>query len=364
MVMGRAFNLVDLIISKGVSPSDLLLLIATLLPTFFSISLPLAFLMGMMIGFGRMSADGETVALKSAGIGLLKMSSPVFLLALVFALLTGVMNIWGNPWGYKAFATKSFEIARQKATIGLQPRVFMNQFNDLVLYANEVDNRTAQLNGIFIVEKSPEATSWVFAQKGDIHADERSETVTIHLHDGVIHRQLSSSVSNYQLIHFRNYDIQPVISEKSSQTSRSLKPKELSTGDLWSRLQYEEDPLKQQGVQAELHSRLSSALAPLLFVLFGLPFSMQSHRSGRGSGFIVGPIIFIMYYFIQSTAFTLTKDTSAPPWLTYWLPHMCLVGLGLFLLRRATLEKPNILSSWLDQTLLTIQKWAPKNVDD
>ena len=70
MVMGRAFKLADLIISKGVSLIDILILLATLLPTSFTISLPLAFLMGIMIGMGRMSADSETVALKAAGIGL------------------------------------------------------------------------------------------------------------------------------------------------------------------------------------------------------------------------------------------------------------------------------------------------------
>ncbi len=122
MVMGRAFKLVDLIINKGVSPLDILVLLATLLPTFFSVTLPLAFLMGIMIGLGRMSADSETVALKAAGFGLAKISIPVFALAFIFALLTGATNIWVKPWGYRAFATKSFEIVRQKATIGLQPR--------------------------------------------------------------------------------------------------------------------------------------------------------------------------------------------------------------------------------------------------
>jgi lipopolysaccharide export system permease protein len=67
MVMGQAYKLVGLIIDKGVSPIDIVILLVTLLPTFFAISLPLAFLMGIMIGLGRMSADSETVALKNPG---------------------------------------------------------------------------------------------------------------------------------------------------------------------------------------------------------------------------------------------------------------------------------------------------------
>ena len=364
MVMGRAVKLVDLIINKGVSPADILVLLATLLPTFFSLSLPLAFLMGIMIGLGRMSADSETLALKSAGIGLAKISMPVFALAFIFALLTGAINIWVKPWGYSAFATKSFEIVRQKATIGFQPRVFMNQFNDLVLYANEIDDRTDQMSGLFIVEKKPESTSWVFADRGTIFTDEEAETVTIRLHDGVIHRQQTEEADNYQLIHFSSYDIQPEISVFKGQTKRnSQKPKTLPTWKLWENISREKDPLIAQKLQAELHLRLTSPLAPLLFVLFGLPFSMQSHRSGRSGGFVMGLIIFLGYYFIISTAVTLTKDAAVPPWLTFWTPHLLLAIVGIFFLRQASLEKPNLLATWVDQTLLTLQKRVRKNVN-
>ncbi len=364
MVMGRAFKLADLIISKGVSLTDILVLLATLLPTSLSISLPLAFLMGIMIGLGRMSADSETVALKAAGRGLARISIPVFALAFCFALLTGATNIWVKPWCYSAFATKSFEIVRQKATIGFQPRVFMNQFNDLVLYANEIDDRANQMHGLFIVEKKPESTSWVFADSGNILTDEKSKTVTIRLHDGVIHRQQTKSTENYQLIHFRNYDIQPEIATINGPAERKqLKPRELSIGKLWNDISSAEDPLKKQGLQAELHSRLTSPLAPLLFVLFGLPFSMQSHRSGRSSGFIMGLIIFFSYYFILSTAATLTRDAAAPPWLTFWLTHLLLGGAGLLFFRQSAQEKQNILVVWVDQALRILQKRARKNVD-
>jgi lipopolysaccharide export system permease protein len=364
MVMGRAVKLVDLIINKGVSPADILVLLATLLPTFFSLSLPLAFLMGIMIGLGRMSADSETLALKSAGIGLAKISMPVFALAFIFALLTGAINIWVKPWGYSAFATKSFEIVRQKATIGFQPRVFMNQFNDLVLYANEIDDRTDQMSGLFIVEKKPKSTSWVFADRGTIFTDEEAETVTIRLHDGVIHRQQTKEADNYQLIHFSSYDIQPEISVFKGQTKlNSQKPKTLPTWKLWENISREKNPLIAQKLQAELHLRLTSPLAPLLFVLFGLPFSMQSHRSGRSGGFVMGLIIFLGYYFLLSTAVTLTKDAAVPPWLTFWTPHLLLAVVGIFFLRQASLEKPNLLATWVDQTLLTLQKRVRKNVN-
>lgn len=364
MVLGRAFKLVSLIINEGVSPLDILTLLATLMPTFFSISLPLAFIMGIMIGLGRMSADSEIVALKAAGFGLAKISIPVFALALVFALLTGATNIWLKPWGYKAFATKSFEIVRQKAVIGLQPRIFINQFNDLVLYANEIDKQTDQMHGLFIVEKKPDSTSWVFADSGNILTDNKAETVTIQLHEGVVHRQETESSDNYQLIHFRNYEIQPEIKTLGAPKKKSrLKPKELSTGQLWSHISAGTKVKKAQEIEAEFHLRLISPLAPILFVLFGLPFSMQSHRSGRSGGFVMGLVIFLGYYVILSAALTLTKDAAISPWLTFWTTHLLLAVIGSVFLHQSSLEKPNMFVVWVDQALLTIQKLASKNVN-
>jgi lipopolysaccharide export system permease protein len=363
MVMGQAYKLAGLIIDKGVSPVDIAVLLITLLPTFFSISLPLAFLMGIMIGLGRMSADSETVALKAAGVGLAKLSMPVLTLALVFSLLTAATTLWVKPWGHRAFATKSFEIARQKATIGLQPRIFMNQFNNLTLYTNEVESHANRMQGIFIVDKKPESTSWVFADNGSIITDEAAETMTIRLHDGVIHRQQTDSATDYQLIHFRNYEIQPESSIMSDPVTKKRKAREERTGELWNDISGEGDLSKQRKMQAELHLRLASPLAPLLFVLFGLPFSMQSHRSGRSGGFVMGLVIFLGYYFISSSAFTLTKEAAIPPWLSFWIPHLLMTSLGLFFLRQSSLERPNPLVTWIDQTLVTLQKRARKNVD-
>ena len=268
MVMGQAVKLVDLIVNKGVSLTDILVLLATLLPTLFSISLPLAFLMGIMIGLGRMSADSETVALKAAGIGLARLSRPVFALALVFSLLTAATNLWIKPWGHRAFETKSFEIARQKATIGLQPRIFMNQFNNLTLYANEVESQANRMQGIVIVDKKPESTSWIFADNGNIVTDEAAETMTIRLHDGVIHRQQTDSASSYQLIHFSNYDIQPETSIMGDPVRKKRKPRGQHTEELWNDISGEENISNRRKMQGELHLRLTSPLAPLLFVLF------------------------------------------------------------------------------------------------
>ena len=370
LLMGRLMKLVDLVVNKGVSITDIMVLFGTMLPAFLNITLPLSFLMGIMIGLSRMSADSETIAMKAAGVGLAQMARPVLTLAMIFSLLTAVASLWLKPWGYQAFREQVFAITMQKATIGFQPQVFMKQFDNMVLYADELNDRTGQMNGLFIVERKPEATMLIFADQGDILADEREEVITLRLLDGTIHRQETDADSTYQLINFRSYDVQPDLTGNGEgaieKAGRKKRPKEMSTAQLWSRLRSEDVRLNERklgAVKAELHTRLASPLAPLIFALFGLPFSIQTHRSGRSGGFVVGLIIYLCYYMLLSLAQTFTADAGITPWLSFWLPHLLIGMSGLYCLYRSAHEQPSIFVSQVEQAMTSLKKCIDKNDD-
>ena len=77
----------------------------------------------------------------------------------------------------------------------------------------------------------------------------------------------------------------------------------------------------------------------------------------------MGLVIFLGYYFILSAGFTLTKDASVSPWLTFWTTHLLVAIAGVIILRQSSLEKPNVLAVLMDQALMTMQKRASKNVN-
>jgi lipopolysaccharide export system permease protein len=370
LLMGRLIKLVDLVVNKGVSLNEIFALFVLLLPAFLHIILPLSFLMGIMIGLSRMSTDNETVALKAAGFGLAKISRPVIILAVLFSLLTGISAMFLKPWGYQAFKKQIFEITMQKATIGFQSQVFMNQFSNMVLYADKLDERSGVMSGLFVVEEKPGETMQIFAEKGHIMSDEKLKSVTFRLENGTIHRMQNNKDSSFQLIHFRNYDVQPELTENndfSGTNTKRLRPKEMATVDLWKQPAFEQQTIslsQRRAISAELHTRLTSALAPFLFALFGLPFSIQSHRSGRSGGFVIGLVIYLIYYLNLSLAQTLTADAGISPVLSFWAPHLLLVIIGSYCLYQSSQEAPNKLVSWVDNIVVYCQKRLAKNYEN
>ena len=112
----------------------------------------------------------------------------------------------------------------------------------------------------------------IFAEQGDIVADETDETITFRLQDGTIHRQQSGDDSTYQLINFRSYEVQPDLTDngdnEAENAGRKKRPKEMSTGQLWQQLSSNEGDQggrKIGAIKAEVHTRLASPMAPLIF---------------------------------------------------------------------------------------------------
>src|SRR6185436_6077370 len=65
------------LVPKNVPTLTILRIIATLLPQALAVSLPMALLMGLLIAFGRMSADSEFAALQACGISVFRLLRPV-----------------------------------------------------------------------------------------------------------------------------------------------------------------------------------------------------------------------------------------------------------------------------------------------
>jgi lipopolysaccharide export system permease protein len=290
------------------------------------------------------------------------MARPVLLLAACCAVLALLISFWAAPWGKRAFRATLFEITRKQASIGLQQQVFLKQFSNLVLYTNDLDPRSGEMSGVFIVEQQPESPLLIFAEAGRMHSDPQQQAVSLQLHNGVIHRQKAASQGDgYQVIGFSSYEIMPDLSQAlaSEATPRKISRKEMSLAELWQLATGETSTGR--AARGELHRRLCAPLAPLLFALLALPFSTFSQRSGRGGGFIVGLMIYLGYYLLISLAEILTDEGGIAPLVTFWVPHLLLFVAGAYLLRQSALERPVALLVWFDHWVRRIKQFRERH---
>src|SRR3954467_3529852 len=85
------------LIAKGVRAWIVAQILITLLPQALSISIPMAVLLGLLIAFGRFSADREFVAMQACGVSVYRLLRPVIFIALVSTLATAYVLIVSLP---------------------------------------------------------------------------------------------------------------------------------------------------------------------------------------------------------------------------------------------------------------------------
>ena len=96
-------RLMALFVRHSGSGSQILKLFLCIFPGVFTFTIPMAVLIGVLLGLGRMSADSEIIALTALGIGRRRILVPVAVLALAGTLATLVMTVWLGPAALRAF---------------------------------------------------------------------------------------------------------------------------------------------------------------------------------------------------------------------------------------------------------------------
>lgn len=342
LLMGRIPRVMELVISKGVAALEILRLFAFLMPTFLTITVPLSFLLGILLAFGRLSADSEYIAMKASGIGLYTLVRPVLMLAVLFTLLTGVMTLFLEPACKSAFRNQLFEIASQTVDINIRPGVFNDDFPGIVIFAGGVESTDRSMQDIFISdEREGETPSTIFARHGRFISDPEHQRLTLRLENGSIHRhpRQTQSSATYQIIRFSSYDINLSLAG-ADEANRHRSRSELSWSELNRAIAGTERTSSRLALLAEKHERIVIAFAPMVLVLVGIPLGLQSQRSGKGAGFALALAIFLVYYILLSLAGTIADEGWVPAALILWLPNLCFFGGGLYFLHRAAQEKP------------------------
>lgn len=345
VLMGRMIRLVEMVLNKGIPFTEVALLFVYMMPAFMVITLPLSFLMGVLLAFGRLSADAEVTALKASGVSLQQMLKPVFFVATITALLTAALSLYAAPASNNAFRSKVFDIATRKADVGIEPQIFNADFEGLVIFANRMDRKSGVIDGIFISDERTTTTpSIITARTGQIHSDPVDLSLALHLVEGSIHRKTElSRKESYQVIDFSTYDINLDLGQElTTPGERHKKEKELSLAELTRLREASTSPRRIQELSVELLHRFVLPFTPLIFAMVGVPLGIQTTRSGRGGGFALGLAVFLVYYVLYSLTKTLAVDAGVTPYIVI-LPTLVFLFGGGYMLNLSINERRLVL---------------------
>lgn len=130
LIMNTVFFLIKLIpflnivLELEIGLADFIRMFLYLFPNMFLYSMPMAAMLGVIIGFTRLSSDTEILAFKASGLSIYQLVPPVVLVAATIACITAYFSIILIPKADSSMKQLMFQVAKEKIDKGIKEHQF------------------------------------------------------------------------------------------------------------------------------------------------------------------------------------------------------------------------------------------------
>ena len=341
-LMTQILEITQLVVNFNISIVSIGLMLAYSMPFFLAFIIPMSVMMAVLLTFLRLSSDNEITALKAGGVSIYRLLPPVLIFGLIAGLLTGFMTIFGLPKGRLALKRLVYDVAVSNLDIGLKARTFNDSFKGVMLYVNHIDQRSKELQDIFIEDqRSQGVVTTVVAPQGKLFSDPEALVFQLRLLNGTIN-QVDLQNRSAHAIRFDTYDVNLDLSRTITPEDDGPKDEEeMGLGELrnYLRTRSQKDARYYLALM-EWHKKFSLPAACLALGILAIPLGIKSQASRKSFGVGLGLVFFLLYYILLSVGWVFGEAGVYPPFIGMWLPNVVMGGIGVFLLARTVQERP------------------------
>jgi lipopolysaccharide export system permease protein len=283
--------------------------------------MPSAFFFSVLAAIGRLYRDSEMSALYAAGVSRARILESVLKLALVIALITGVISILGRPWAFRTSYALESRAAAQFDLKKMATGEFVNMGgSDYVFIATDLDLERGQHKGVFLQKTYEDAqrSEIIVAQAAELPVLNPGQPMQAEFFEGynyLLDLQNTQDVTlkfDNLIVRLDNQEAQEQYRRKAETTlnlSRSGEPKDI----------------------AEFQWRITTPLATVLLALMAVPLARSAPRESRMRNVLIAVAIYIGVFATTSLVRTGIEQSrlEALPglWGAYLLQALLLVVL-------------------------------------
>ena len=332
-IVGNVFRLSHLLINKGVAPGLIFGLLKCIVPFVIGYSLPVASLTGVVLLFGRMSADNEINALQSAGIDLFSIIRPVLFLLWLLSVVTFIITDRVEPDGHYRARKILAEIGVKKPSAYIEPGTFIDVFPGYILFIYYMKDNL--MKEVRIYQLQPDRPPRVIlAKRGQLLIDEPAHKVRFRLENVISDEVDPADPSRYykftSSVYYMSFDL-----PKQARRSVARKVKEYRIKDLLAlRKDYTSRGIDVVPIDLVIWKRVAFSLAPLMLGLLAIAVSITSARREVSIALGLVGLVSVVYYLAMLLAETAVVKQMLPAPVGLLLPDLVFGSLGAIILSR------------------------------
>ena len=204
-MMQFLWRYVDEMVGKGLEMTVLAQFFFYSALTLVPVSLPLAILLASLITFGNFGERFELLAMKAAGVSLIKIMRPLIVfIALVACVSFYFQNVIG-PKAQTKLWTLLISMKQKSPEVDIPEGVFYDEIDGYNLYVKHKDRETGMLYDVLIYnfEKGFENAQIIKADSGRLEMTADKQHLYLHLYSGEQFENLKSQSMNQKNVPYR-----------------------------------------------------------------------------------------------------------------------------------------------------------------
>lgn len=326
----------------GARASDFGLYFFVTLPGFLAIVLPVALLISLLFVLGQLHRANELVALRAAGVSILRITAPVWFIGVLACGLTWYLNASIVPW-----SVETSRSLRDSLAFRYQSKT-LTEDHIGVVYSVAFDNRAAQRMWFFnrYSQFTRKAYGVSVSELDENRREERRLVAEEAWYDRENQGWLFSEGQELVLNPRNGEMLEPkpfykrFVPHYSEDPQLMLlidrKASELSFFELRRLIHFFalDDNPKGLPYAVRYFGLLADTLAPLIVIALAVPFAVSGVRVNPAVGVSKSIGLFFLYYVLMNLATSLATKQVIDPMLAAWLPNLGMTGIALWLFAR------------------------------
>jgi lipopolysaccharide export system permease protein len=354
LLLGNALKeILVLLINRQATLGGVAEAIGLLIPFVWVFALPMGMLTAALLVFGRFSADQELTAVRSSGISLVALITPILILSLALCGVSAWINMEIAPQCRVAYKSLLFRMGLKLSSSVLPEGRLLKDFPGRMIYIGKNDGQTMKDIRIYELDTNQSVSMVILSPRGSLEITNHQPI--LHLFDVQMiewNGQNPTAIATYDEPLKSNLsepkEEKPSLSDMTfRQLQEALRdldqsfarptPRTISSKELhrWKEELEQQKQNMTMPILVQIHRQVAFSFACFGFTLVGIPLGIRAHRRETNIGIAMALILAMAYYSIIILGQSLQTHAELAPYLIVWIPNFIFQSAGAVMLWRA-----------------------------
>lgn len=335
LVLDRMLRLFDFVATEGGPVSVVWKMLASLLPEYLGLGIPIGLLLGVLLAFRKLATSSELDVMRGVGMSYWRLLRVPFMFALVLAALNLAIVGFVQPQARYAYEGLRFELRTGALGASIKVGEFTHFGDRMTIRIEQSRDDGRRLTGIFVKALTKDNASYaVTAESGKFLATGNPDEIVFQLTNGVLIND-APKLASPRVLTFTTHNLPIPLPRIGSFRERgdtsvdqALRNVELTLPEL---ARLGKDPSANEQIRdrtrAEFHFRVVEVATMFLLPLLALALGVPPKRSTSALGVFLAIVMVVAYHKINQSAAALGGRGEVDPIAALWVPFTVFAAL-------------------------------------